>query len=196
MGWDEVYIWSFVSISADNMLKFWGFFFFALTLRSDGRRTSMRLRCWQGSTSALHSFNDNSWRNQESFHPRWKVDSDLIRFWANPTPWGHSFSSLHGGRQILGTDTFPESWVELPIEKYCMFARECCDLVPDQCPLCGLGVQKKRNYHFHIPPLNNRILLSIKLVLHAYLESMGCAVMLSNIGMIAWLRIMRLYSES
>lgn len=40
------------------------------------------------------------------------------------------------------------------------------------------------NHYIHIPPLN-RILLSIKLVLHAYLESMGCAVMLSNIGMIA-----------
>lgn len=43
---------------------------------------------------------------------------------------------------------------------------------------------KKMNHYIHIPPLN-RILLSIKLVLHAYLESMGCAVMLSNIGMIA-----------
>lgn len=32
------------------------------------------------------------------FYPRWK-DSDLIRFMANLTPWGHSFSSLDGGRQ-------------------------------------------------------------------------------------------------
>lgn len=184
----------------------------------------MRLKCWQGYTSALHSFNDNSWRDQESFYPRWQ-DSDLIRFCANPIPWGHSLSSLHGGHQTTGSQTATEPleavfdlirnltfgdyrhwpavfrvW-HLPGINYLLIntacLRDCSRLWVGTRPMSFMWFRrtKKMNHHIHVPPLNNRILLSVKLVLHAYLESMGCAVMLSNIGMIVWLRIMRQYSE-
>lgn len=178
----------------------WSFFGFILCFNSN--ISWQKYKCWQGYTSALHSFNDNSWRDQESFYPRWQ-DSDLIRFCANPIPWGHSLSSLHGGHQTTGSQTATEPleavfdlirnltfgdyrhwpavfrvW-HLPGINYLLINTACLR----DCSLLWVGTRpmsfmwfrrtKKMNHHIHVPPLNNRILLSVKLVLHAYLERIG-----------------------